>query len=484
MNIIKGVQNQVNINGKQDNTMPTFLKEDNSALVGRQFQIPRNVLDHLNTTLSTYGQYSTSDGYKRLKSLVDNTYNDRKGKKKDKSTLDIQPNTKYISYHDMKRIKHDFDSMDRTPNNIEYILNGGQQMMDWVNNELTSSRNAVKDELYDKRQDTRDKNAIKPSKSEVKPLKLSTGDVYVHESKNIKEESYFSVDELDKLNLNEGLLTKSKLNDVVSENGKYFSPKDLDEFVLSESYLKEELGISKDVEDVSKKVFDKIFKQKPLRVFDEFVEIGFFVKDIGFIGHMYVSVRLYKDNTSNGEATANSQDAYVEDDKLHNVDLDIGCNYGNNSELISLINHEIKHLYDAYINLTKRNKEGGMTDLYNSNEGNQSFLNYYYDIFYLANDEEMRAYTQQSYRELEQTKDYKNTSMYVAIGILKDSLKKLEADSEERIEYFTSVLQPHVNKRINKKYLEDLIKNYIKKYERNLGRIWAKHRNEVPVSNG
>ena len=60
--------------------MATIILEDNQSLNNKNYIIPDKIMRHLNTTLAMYGKYSQSDGYKRLKSLVDSQYNKRNDK--------------------------------------------------------------------------------------------------------------------------------------------------------------------------------------------------------------------------------------------------------------------------------------------------------------------------------------------------------------------------------------------------------------------
>jgi hypothetical protein len=156
--------------------MPIFIKE-NQELKDKMFKLPQNVLNHLNTTLSTYGQYKDKDGYKRLNTLLNPNYNKRSDKE-DK----IADDGKHISFSDLKRINFDFDKMPKNPNDLSFILNGGDVMKDWVQNTLRRARNSVKPTLKSKKQHTIDKNAVMPTKSPTKPIKMDDNStIHIHE---------------------------------------------------------------------------------------------------------------------------------------------------------------------------------------------------------------------------------------------------------------------------------------------------------------
>jgi hypothetical protein len=99
-----------------------LLVEENSELKNRKFPIPDGVRDMLQTTLNNYNGDKTVDGYKRLNNLLSNDS---------------------ITYQDMKRIKNFFDNYQGTDKSAEFILNGGEQMKNWVNSTLNQARNVI-----------------------------------------------------------------------------------------------------------------------------------------------------------------------------------------------------------------------------------------------------------------------------------------------------------------------------------------------------
>lgn len=98
--------------------------EGNQELNNRTFPLAKGIRKHLQYTLDNYTGDKTIDGYKRLNNLL---------------------NMNSISYHEMKRIKNFFDNYKGTPKSAEFILNGGEQMMNWVNNTLNTATKAVHD---------------------------------------------------------------------------------------------------------------------------------------------------------------------------------------------------------------------------------------------------------------------------------------------------------------------------------------------------
>lgn len=173
--------------------MPIFIKE-NQELNGRKFVMPKEVLDHLKTTLSTYGQYKDNDGYKRLNSLINPKYNNHNEKESQEDVDD----GRHISYTDMKRMDFDFRKIPNNPQNLSFILNGGSVMKDWVQNSLKQARNSVKPTLKKKKSDNIKKSMMNHVKNPMKPIKMDNdSSLHIHESKSKK--IYVNEDQLKKL---------------------------------------------------------------------------------------------------------------------------------------------------------------------------------------------------------------------------------------------------------------------------------------------
>lgn len=113
--------------------------------------IPKNIKDHLrNSFVQSKGANEKIEGFNRNKELQ---------------------SQEKISYPQLKRIKNFFDTYQGKENELPYILNGGNVMKSWVNNELTKMRNNVKqtqkptevDDASVRNSDYRD-NSMRPTK--------------------------------------------------------------------------------------------------------------------------------------------------------------------------------------------------------------------------------------------------------------------------------------------------------------------------------
>jgi hypothetical protein len=98
--------------------------EGNKDLNNRTFPLANGIRKHLHNTLVNYTGDKTIEGYKRLNNVL---------------------NMDSISYHEMKRIKNFFDNYKGSPKSSEFILNGGEPMMNWVNNTLNTATKAIHD---------------------------------------------------------------------------------------------------------------------------------------------------------------------------------------------------------------------------------------------------------------------------------------------------------------------------------------------------
>lgn len=161
--------------------MPIFINE-NQELKGNKYKLPKKLVDKLKLKLAKFDDYTTSDGYKRLKSLTTPKYNDRTDSENFKNGI-------YVSYGDMKTIDHDFRHMTQNPNSFERQINGGDELAQFVSNKLKSERNKVEPILKQKEVETRNKNKLKPPKSPMKPIKVGNVEVNIKESISQKNEN-------------------------------------------------------------------------------------------------------------------------------------------------------------------------------------------------------------------------------------------------------------------------------------------------------
>lgn len=161
--------------------MATILLERNQELDDISIEIPRKLADHLRGTLSSYQNYSTSKGYKRLNHLVNNDYNNRSGKKTDSGSP-------VVPYTELVRIQSEFNKMnDRSDRNIEYILNGGKAMENYVNSEIKARQKSVEQILKDRKKANAETSVEKVDKEPTKPASTKNGNLYIHESKKSKK---------------------------------------------------------------------------------------------------------------------------------------------------------------------------------------------------------------------------------------------------------------------------------------------------------
>lgn len=143
-----------------------LILNENSELNKNKYKIPKYLSNHLKNTLAAYGNYRQNKGYKRLNSLVNPKYNKRNNQNDNETD-------KYISYNDLKRIDYDIRHMPNNKNNIEFILNGGSEMANFVSNKLNSERNKVEPILKQKKIQTIKANQVKPVKNPTKPIKIN-----------------------------------------------------------------------------------------------------------------------------------------------------------------------------------------------------------------------------------------------------------------------------------------------------------------------
>lgn len=95
----------------------------NKKLYDKEVEIPENYRKHLKKCLQRVGEVDEdSEGYKRNKELQDKSF---------------------IGYPQLKRIKNFFDNFKGNQNEPEFILNGGFEMKNWVNDTLRKMRDGI-----------------------------------------------------------------------------------------------------------------------------------------------------------------------------------------------------------------------------------------------------------------------------------------------------------------------------------------------------
>ncbi len=102
-------------------------KGGNSELRGKHWTCPEYVINALKTAVQRYESLNKggkpTEGYKRAKGILNNNN---------------------IEYAQMKRIKNWFDSFDGDHNDMEYRLNGGKTMHNWVDSTLNKETESIK----------------------------------------------------------------------------------------------------------------------------------------------------------------------------------------------------------------------------------------------------------------------------------------------------------------------------------------------------
>ena len=152
---------------------------ENQLLNNEVVFLPEPLVVDLRKVLATHASHTESDGYKRLKHLLDQNYND-KGERQ----VQKRPS---VTFRELKRIKNFFDTFGGKEDDPEYILNGGTEMKNWVNQTLNSMRNSVSGQLKNMKNQTRMQNHDLKGNSVAKPIKVddSPAEIYVREAKTV-----------------------------------------------------------------------------------------------------------------------------------------------------------------------------------------------------------------------------------------------------------------------------------------------------------
>ena len=93
----------------------------NKDLKHRVFNIPQNILDKINHTLKSLGGKHTHGVQRAQKLLTDKT----------------------VKYGQLKRIIHDFQTMDKSVDRVKYDLSGGDLMDRWSKQHLQGERDLI-----------------------------------------------------------------------------------------------------------------------------------------------------------------------------------------------------------------------------------------------------------------------------------------------------------------------------------------------------
>lgn len=98
----------------------------NKDLKGRVFDVPQEILDLINHTITGLNGENHS-GVQRAKKLL---------------------NDKKVKYGQLKRILHDCQNIDKVKEKVKYNLCGGQKMEDWAKKHLQGERDLIKSKKH------------------------------------------------------------------------------------------------------------------------------------------------------------------------------------------------------------------------------------------------------------------------------------------------------------------------------------------------
>lgn len=141
--------------------MMIFLREDKKEFLKKEIPIPDDLNAKAQQIDATLGkQYPTLDGAKRIKKIANNgEYNKRSADGKNS-----------MSMGEIKRAKHDMSKLN--PKSVEYALNGGDEMKQFYDSVLHSTRNAVKENPIVKAVKPNSKD-LKPAEQNIKPIEIN-----------------------------------------------------------------------------------------------------------------------------------------------------------------------------------------------------------------------------------------------------------------------------------------------------------------------
>lgn len=165
--------------------MPIILEDEGKILNKKQVIVPDKLVDKLIANKNLFSKYKDTKGFKRVSAIVDDDYNKRSNKK-DK----IHTDDKTVSFSDLKRIDHDMKHMSPNPHNLEYVLQGGEDMKNWSHDTLRKMRTAVKKVDAVPPAQKLEKEPAKPSDAS-KDLKMGNATVRLTESIDYFYENYY-----------------------------------------------------------------------------------------------------------------------------------------------------------------------------------------------------------------------------------------------------------------------------------------------------
>jgi translation initiation factor 1 (eIF-1/SUI1) len=257
--------------------------------------------------------------------------------------------------------------------------------------------------------------------------------------------------------------------------------------------VNESLGVNNEVVSVADEVVRQILNNPDLKKYDGIWRSAIMINDVGFIGKLWVDAILLKNVDDIEESYVEWVNPQLKNGKIYEKDEDNDEVWAwrgihmriesseNENDLKEVVTHEIKHIYDKYIELTnnlQKKPEQVSRNAYKHRDMQNPDVQKMSKILYLLTDGELSTYTHQSYREMGNGTPWNGTSLYNAYQYLIKKRKNID-----KVKDWESIQYTIYNEALNGKtpsieqVKKDVIKRLdkgIKDYGYNLGRIRAK----------
>jgi len=208
-------------------------------------------------------------------------------------------------------------------------------------------------------------------------------------------------------------------------------------------------------------------------------------EELGFIDSIVVYYKLSENDWDREDSWANADNAKIKDGLLHgfygnegSVEIYISALY-DKGNILELVTHEVKHLYDSYIKLMNNKSDDAWNDTMYGKIKQVSENNPLNDVFYLTGGtKELETFTQQSYQEMLNNRgNYKATRLW---GNYEDLLKAKERykqwDEETWKEKMSWYPDGYSFEKAKKDYISRIDKG-IEDYLKNIGRLRSLYQN-------
>jgi hypothetical protein len=274
---------------------------------------------------------------------------------------------------------------------------------------------------------------------------------------------------------------------------------------LKENKLNEDLGISNEVRNVTKVIVDGILggtetdfitQYKKNEIYD-FIGIYLMVEKLEFIGKLWINCIIHKKEHKEVDSyVSNIEHPTIIDGKLYDRIVSDDDDFPTymfmriesdvDDDLSEIVAHEVKHIYDIFL----KTKNGGNTQpsklqKNTFNHSNNPFhsnrsVEEVSEILYFTSKDELGTYTQQSYQELINGKNWKETSLYIMYQNLlksKDSIKEDDFDWESvRWTIYRDAINGKTpSTEYVKKDVSNKVENGLKSFLKYLGKIRTKY---------